>query len=170
MAFRSCLRQPVQAAQPRRMDVQDCQSRLAGRDRSGSSPSHGFAHLSEMRSAALFARPLSNDDVWPIERRRWTHKHRNRGNGRERGTYARSLRRGFKTLGTYCGPPMQRRAMSADARNIGAIQRKIAATPAATPSALLCKARVADHYVRIGWRGYVRQGAERVERGESAQA
>jgi hypothetical protein len=65
---------------------------------------------------------------------------------------------------------MQRRAMSADARNIGAIQRKIAATPAATPSALLCKARVADHYVRIGWRGYVRQGAERVERGESAQA
>jgi hypothetical protein len=41
--------------------------------------------------------------------------------------------------------------MEAVCQEIGAIERKIAATPAATPSALLCKARVADHYVRIGW-------------------
>jgi hypothetical protein len=41
--------------------------------------------------------------------------------------------------------------MEAVCEEIDVIERQMAATPAATPAALLCKAKVADHYVRTGW-------------------
>ncbi len=41
--------------------------------------------------------------------------------------------------------------MAAVVEEIAAIERQMAATPAATAPALLCKAKVADHYIRIGW-------------------
>ena len=41
--------------------------------------------------------------------------------------------------------------MSAVCDEIAVIERKMAATAAVTPPALLCKAKIADHYKRIGW-------------------
>jgi hypothetical protein len=40
---------------------------------------------------------------------------------------------------------------SAVCDEITAIERKMAATATVTPSALLCKAKIADYYTRIGW-------------------